>query len=374
MPHKEHHQTAADLIYLISCAVNGIQPAQERVAAMDDEAVFRFACRQDLSAIAAYALKKLMPLPLHWKEARGKAMRLCALYDTRRAMVLHEMEQQGIPYLPLKGIILKDYYPEPFTREMADNDILCDDTRMEDVRTIMTKLGFTCKLFGKYNHDKYTSPPLSFEMHTQLFVDYDVPQIAAYYQGIWEKLIRDEEHRYGYHMRDEDFYLYILCHTYKHFIKAGTGLRSLLDIYLYDRAKGQTLDRRYLDEQLAILGIGDFERDFRALAAKTFSGESLSDDVLDELSYYIESGSFGSGRNKYANRLRHDDGRRAKRRYFFRRFFPDEAYLKSFYPTVYRHRSLYPLLVIYRPFKGLVTKRKKLYREFQFVKNYKKKD
>lgn len=374
MIQNENTQTARDLIYLVSCAVNEIQPGKERYDAMDDTALFKFACRQKLAATVGRVLRQIMPLPEHWKEVMGKGMRQQALYDTERAGIFHALDENGIWYLPLKGALLKDIYPKTTIREMSDNDILCDRDRMEDVRSVMEELGYTCELFGKYNHDKYTKMPLSFEMHTQLFVAYDVPVIAEYYMSIKEKLLKDSDNRCGYHMTDEDFYLYILCHIYKHYIKSGTGLRSLLDIYIYNKVKGDSLDRRYIADELEKLGVVKFEKDFRKLADRVFSGDELTDGVMDDLDTFISSGCFGSGRNRIENRLSGDDVDKAKRLYLVRRIFPDEIYLKSFYPTVYRHRILYPFLVVYRPFKGFVTKRQKLLREFRYVKEYRQDD
>ena len=365
--------TAQDLIYLVSCAVNQIKPDKEKYAAMDDAALFRMARRQKLSALTAYAIKQITPLTDPWKEAWWKAVRLHALYGKERAKILQKMDERGIWYLPLKGIILNGYYPDPPTREMSDNDILCDPRRMEEVREIMTGLGFSCKLYGRFNHDKYQKTPLSFEMHRSLFVPDIVPQIAEsdFFMNIRDKLIRDDGSRCAYHLKEEDFYIYILCHIYKHYINSGTGLRSLIDIYVYNRAKGKELDRQYIEEQLELLGVREFEQQARRLAFTAFSGEPLTQELLCELTYFIESGCFGSGTNKYANRLRRQDGKNAKRKYLVKRIFPNETFLKSFYPTVYRHRILYPFLVVYRPFKGLVTKRKKLVRELKYIRSYK---
>ena len=370
MTKYEMNKPTEDLIYLVSCAVNQIAPDPERCAGMDDETVFQEASRHLVAAAAAYALKRTVSLPYHWKEAMGKSARNIVLYETERAKIFEKAEECGIWYLPLKGIILKDLYPSAAMREMSDNDILVDGDRMADLRTLMTDLGFTCKEFGKSNHDKYIKAFLTFEMHRELFVPFNVPVIAAYYSTIREKMIKDEGNRCGYHLKDEDFYLYILCHIYKHYINAGTGLRSLLDIYVYLKAKGAELDRGYLDAELDKVGLRDFEAQIRTISGKLFGFLPLTEKEKEELSYYLDSGCYGVKGNKIANKLREDGINQSKMRYLRKRFFPDQNFLKSYYPTVYRHRALYPLLVAYRPVKGLVTKRKKLYREFRLLKEY----
>ncbi len=371
MTQDERLAIAQDLIYLLSCAVNDQNPDPERCADMDMDAVFQMARAHKLAAMAAYALKQTKPLTQDWLEALAKAARNCVLYNVEREKILQAMDDEGIWYLPLKGILLKEYYPNPMLREMADNDILCDKTRMNDVRSIMTRLDFTCSLYGKGIHDKYQKPPLSFEMHRELFSHYRIPAIASYYRSIQQKLLRDEGNRCGYHLSDEDFYLYILCHMYKHYVKSGTGLRSLLDIYVFYQKKEKQLDRAYLDTELDRLGIKDFEQDSRILAEKVFSAHDLTEEEKERLDEFVFLGCYGNTSYRVENGIKMAGGK--KSRYILRRCFPDTMYLKSYYPTVYRHRILYPLLIPYRPVKALITKRKKLFREVRSLKEYKKK-
>ena len=69
-----------------------------------------------------------------------------------------------------------------------------------------------------------------------------------------------------------------------------------------------------------------------------------------------------------------DDSKKAKRKYIFRRIFPDAKYLEIHYPTVYRHRILYPFCVLFRPFKGMIKNRKKVFNEYKALKEYHSKD
>ncbi|MBQ4193481.1 MAG: nucleotidyltransferase family protein, partial [Clostridia bacterium] len=84
------------------------------------------------------------------------------LFNAARDDVLRELERNGIWYLPLKGIILKNEYPISALREMSDNDILCDGEKMEQVRSVMISLGYKNTEFGKDNHDVYKKKQLSF--------------------------------------------------------------------------------------------------------------------------------------------------------------------------------------------------------------------
>ena len=159
-------------------------------------------------------------------QAMGKAVRKVAVFDVERALILKEMEKAGIWDMPLKGSVLKSLYPKIGMRQMADNDILCDPARMSDVCTIMESLGYsTNSTFGLSTHDIYFKPPVcNFEMHRALFGYGHDQRLVDYYQDVKSRLILNEGSQYGYHFRDEDFYLYMLAHAYKHFSNCGTGL------------------------------------------------------------------------------------------------------------------------------------------------------
>lgn len=365
---------AADLIYLLSCAVNEEEPAAEICAAMDIDEVLDFAKKHMVAAAAAFALEQALPLPTAWRDAKGTVIRRQIIFEAERAKILKALEENGVWYVPLKGIIIKSCYPKPAMREMSDNDILCDPDKMDTVREIMFSLGYSGSRFGETNHDVYKKKAVSFEMHRSLFLPDKTPVLAEYYETVKDRLVKDEKNRFGYHFTDEDFYIHLVCHMYKHYVSAGVGLKALLDLYVYNSRKGDSLNRRYLSAEFDKLEIKAFEHEMRELAFKAFMLQPLSDNERDMLSYLIDSNSFGSYSTMIAHQLHNDDSVKAKLKYFLGRVFPDKNYLKGYYPTVYRHRILYPLLVAYRPFRGLVKKRKVLQSEFNSVREFKRTD
>ena len=360
--------TAMDLIYLMSCAVNEKKPSSERCAKMDLEAVLKFAKLHLLSATAAYALEKTVPLPTEWQDAKAASIRKTIIFNSERAKVLQALDENGIWYLPLKGCILKDYYPKAAMREMADNDILCDGNRMSDVKKIMLILGYRCVEFGRSKHDVYHKKNMNFEMHKTLFNPVISPAFASYFENIKDRLIKDEGNQFGYHLKDEDFYIHSLCHMYFHYNDAGIGLRALLDVYVMNKKKRQLMDWDYIRRELERLELNSFEQEVRSLADRTFSLEPLSPEEQKQLTILINSTCFGLYSSYLAKRMAHIDSRAAKRKYIFRRFFPDSNYLRINYPTVYRYKILYPFLLVFRLFHGLIIRRKRLIQEYKMLK------
>ena len=369
-------KTARDLIYLVSCAVNEKKPNTDICREMDLEAVYYLAQFHSLTSAAAFALEKVTELPRAFDQAKKKAIHKLSHFDIERIKLLAALEQKGVWYMPLKGILLKSFYPKAAMREMTDNDILFDPEKPDIVRAVMEELGYSCVMYDMYNHDVYEKPPtMEFEMHRTLFDLEKYPESAAYFDNIFDRLIKDSGNKFGYHMSDEDFYIYIICHMNKHYNNGGTGLRSLVDVYLFNKARYDGMDKDYLSRELSALELTEFEQRIRELAYKLFCGEETDFTENEETMYFVQSGANGTNEHWKENRLSRsmggEDTGKAKRKYLLKRVFISGDELKKNYPTVYKHKILYPLLFVYRPIKGAVTRPKGLIDEVRDVKKFK---
>ena len=364
-----------DLIYLIACAVRGDAPDRGRVDQMDLDAVCQLSAYHSLTALVAFALERIMPLPYGFEQAKKKAIRKLVLFDIERSKIFRSLNSEGIWYLPLKGIVLKDCYPKYGMREMADNDVLCDAERMADVKRIMESLGFECEKYGKGVHDIYSKPPVAFEMHRTLFDEKETKWLYDHYKNVKSKLIKVSEDGTEYRFSNEDLYIYFIAHEYKHYILGGTGLRSLADVYAFLNRWKDELDRSYIDEELNKLGIGDFERMNRDLSKAMFSGRSLTENEKASLLYFVSSGTYGTVEgylhSYISDKLSNDDSGKAKRRYILGRLFVHGDELKAKFPFFYRHKYLLPFLYIQRIFKAAFVNPQKVKRELKELDGFK---
>ncbi|MBR5430754.1 MAG: nucleotidyltransferase family protein, partial [Firmicutes bacterium] len=304
MTGEEYRAAVRDVVYLAACAVNGRTPDSTRVARMELPLVYEAADHHLLTGITAIALAGAGVQDDAFTQARGKAIRKVAAFDVERAAILAQLEQAGIWYMPLKGCILKELYPQLGMRQMADNDILYDASRRADVRSIMEGLGFnTEEIKHQSVHDHYFKPPVcNFEMHRKLF-GANQGKLAVYYRDVKTRLLRTEGTEYGFHFRSDDFYVYMTAHEYKHYSGGGTGLRSLLDTYVYIGKKGAELDWDYIGGELEKLGIAGFEAQNRSLARHLFAGEALTAADEEMLNYILSSGTYGTVWNRVNNNL-----------------------------------------------------------------------
>lgn len=363
MEQNEYRVHACDMIYLVTCAVNGETPDKAKVDGMKLESLFDVCQKHILTACVAYALESAGIQDHNFTQAKEKAIRKNILLDAERVKILKRLEQEQIWYMPLKGSLLKDWYPKLCMRQMSDNDILCDCNYRAKIKEIMLDMGFTCEHYGKGNDDAYFKPPVcNFEMHNELFTITHVGKLHEYYDDVKQRLVKDEDNAYGYHFRTEDFYLYIISHEYKHYARGGTGVRSLVDTYVFLREFRDTLDWDYINAELAKLEIADYEQQNRELAMKVFQGQSLSEEEREQMDYYIFSGTYGTFNNSFKN-LIDEKAQGSKKRYILQRVFPPLEHYKVWFPWAYRHKILIPVAWLFR--------RKKLIAEFKYLKRNK---
>ncbi len=359
-----------DLIYLISCAVNGVKPDPERVAGMDLDAIYKLASRHLLAATAAPALKAAGVQDERFAKALEHSALKSSTMDMEMDAVFTELDAAGIWHMLLKGIVLQHYYLVYGMRQMSDHDILFDAARADDVRRIMEGLGFSAEYFGAGNHDVYHKEPVSnFEMHRELFGPSHDEKLYEYYKDVQKRLIGDG---YEKHLSPEDFYIYVTAHEYKHYSISGTGLRSVLDTYVY--LQKVKLDMDYVTTEIEKLGMAEFEAANRSLAQHLFSGGELTEADREMLDYFLSSGVYGTWDHRVQNRL--STFGHGKIHYVLKRFSEpfdrkSQIYqeLSKEYPFFYKHKVLLPCLAVYRVF--LRMKEGKLKTELKALKKAK---
>ena len=151
---KQWNQAAWDMLYLVQCGINSAVPDLKRVAKMDLEKVYARSKSQSLEALAYMALESLMKsdpqvaipdetqvLP-SWRAAKNKAVAKNLKMDAEREQLFAFLEEQGIWYVALKGIVLCHLYPKYGMRQMADNDILFDASFRQEVHDWFVEQGY----------------------------------------------------------------------------------------------------------------------------------------------------------------------------------------------------------------------------------------
>lgn len=364
---EDKEKTENTMIYLLRLALHYEKADPEFLKDVDENELYKLCNGHKVTALVSSVLNST-PDSI-WNKSTAASLRRTVLFDYERKEILKHFEEDQIWYLPLKGVILKDYYPEYGLREMADNDILVDYTRMDDIRKYMIERGYSVEEYGKTNHDSYFKKPIyNFEMHRSLFLS----KLDDYFSDVKRKAIKDENNNYGYHLSKEDFYIYFIAHNHKHLTVSGSGIRSLVDIYLYVN-KNNDLDWKYITSQLELLGIKEEEIKLRNIAFKMFSTNNLdlTEEEKELYDFIISSGVYGNRKNYTINGLRkikEENSKNYKLKYMYRRVFLPEEVLKYQLPFFYKHIWARPFLAAYRVGSALLFRRKTIMTELKTLK------
>jgi hypothetical protein len=367
-------QTGYDMLYLSACAVNKIKPDSNYITHVNLEKLFQMCRYHSLTAIVCTALESAGVLDKRFMEEKAKAIRKIMLLDTEREQICSFLEQNHIWYMPLKGVILKNMYPQFGMRQMSDNDILFDACYRNNVIDFMQNRGYYLKSDNGAQCDEWLKEPVyNFEIHLNLFVK-NHEDFYYYYKNVKERLIKVDGKKYEYRFSDEDFYIYMTAHAYKHYSVGGTGLRSLLDYYVYLKKKESQLDWEYIEKELEKLEISEFEREIRTVAKKAFIPNSeLTEKEREMVEFMLLSGTYGNVSNsiKYRAKLLDADSKSA---YIFRRIFPNIKFYKQYFPIVARYPVLIPFVWVYRLARAIFKRRDIYVKEIRNIKKMSEKE
>lgn len=263
--------------------------------------------------------------------------------------LFQRLREEKIPFAPMKGRFLRALYPEPTLRTSCDVDVFYDKKDKTAVSAILQELGFA------YDGD-WKKGDVTVEMHDELFV---VDEIGyEYYKNVWDRLSTDDGVEYRF--LDEDFYVYFLAHSAKHFGHAGFGIRTVLDVYFY-RAKKTGLDSEYVDCELEKLGLKTFREKIEKLANAWF-GDGQADEETEKIGeYVIRCGVFGTSENRALMKGAGKDAnvKNTKARYFFKTLFPPYKAMAAKYPFLKKFPIALPFMWVYKWFEVLFTRREK---------------
>lgn len=198
-------------------------------------------------------------------------------------------DEQGIDYLPLKGIELKEIYPSPEMRPMGDIDILIKVPQYREIKPIMEKLGFEEGV--ESNHEfVWRKPGCMIELHKLLIPSYNKDYFAYYGDG-WRLAKKQSGTRYC--LSDEDKFIYLFTHFAKHYRDSGIGLRHIIDVWVYLK-NYPDLDLDYVLTELKKLQLDEFYKNIVDTLEFWF-GDGKSTDITEFITEFIfNNGVYGT--------------------------------------------------------------------------------
>ena len=364
---KPENEVCDLLIALLRSAVSDYTAAELPFDPELFESAYLLAKSHSVEAVAYYGVVRnnivLSPeLQNKWRSRQDVNIIKSVVEDSERDSIFALFSKNGISFLPLKGILIKQMYPSPEYRQMADMDILIREEQMERATELLTDNGYQCTRSGIGHHDSFFKPPyVAIELHHEM-IPVKHPLYHSYYENIWGKAIPVTGCEY--HLDWNDFYIYMLVHFAKHYYGSGSGIRSVMDIYVFLQKHRDDLDETYLNTELEKLKLKDFRREAEDLAAVWFEGAEPA--VESEMAgYVLESGVYGIREHVLEKRIKdsYDDGKLNRLSYIRKRLFPNRNFMAYYYPVLEKKPYLLPWFWM----KRIAKKWKNGVREFRYV-------
>ena len=343
------------LLTLVRASVMGepIPEAQKQMYTPEFcQQVLSLAARHDLQHLVADAM--LQSLNLEDPERRLRKIVYTALYRYQRldfaaGQTTKLLEAARIPFLPLKGYVMRERYPQPWMRTSCDLDVLVPPDRLEEALTVLTAQGgFENK--GRGYHDISLKAPNGshVELHFSLLEDGRFPKAEKLVEQVWSHAVPVTAGGMAHQLSDEMYLFYHILHMANHIREGGCGVRPFLDLWLLRQTDNQ--ERR--EKLLASGGLLTFARQAEALAEVWFSGATHSETTQRLEAYVLRGGVFGSLENQMAMNQAHTGGSAITARIFL-----SPEILRGHYPVLERHGWLMPVCQVARWFRLLSPRR-----------------
>lgn len=247
--------------------------------------------------------------------------------------ICRALDGEQIAYIPLKGAVIRHFYPRPEMRTSCDIDILIRGTDLDAAIACLCAKGYRC---GERNyHDVSLYSPNNIHLELHFSIQENMDNLDAVLKDAWEYAVPANGSRYM--LTDEFFVFHIFAHMAYHFVTGGCGIRALLDIWVMEHKMG--VSYRHGQELFKKAGIDKFAAEMSRLADLCFT-KNTRDDFADKLLEYIfEGGVYGNAENRIALG-------RAKNKnsvgYALKRLFPPCSTMEITYPMLKKVHCLLP--------------------------------
>ena len=344
------HGTNQILFALLRSAICG-EPLSDAEKAQFFEAqipaLLATAKQHDIIHLLALGLKQNALCPGNEPEIRKHILLAVYRYEQQRAeleKLCRTLESAEIPFLPLKGSVLRGYYPEAWMRTSCDIDILVHKEDSEYAKSVLIeKFGYKYGGMGSHDISLFTPTGIHVELHYDLLEDGRVNESSKVLKSVWSDVVVSEGFRFWHEMPDEMFYFYHIAHMAKHFEDGGCGIRPFIDLWILDTI--HNTDKKKRDDLLATGNLLVFANTVRKLSRVWFENEE-HDFVTQQMEDYIlRGGVYGNIKNHI---IVHQQKKGGQIKYALSKIFIPYDVIKFHYPVLQRHRWLTPFMQVRR--------------------------
>ena len=271
-----------------------------------------------------------------WKSCVDEATARFARSETALVRLADTMEKNGIPYVPLKGAVVRGLYPSPWRRESTDLDVLVHEADVERASELLqSACGYTFARREYHNLVLTIAGGVCLELHFSLRETMEAPDKVL--DTVWEHTRRVGD-TYEYAMTPSFFLFHHMAHMAYHMSHGGIGVKAFVDLKLI-REK-TAIDENEVLALCEKAGIRHFYEVCVGLCDVWFSEtEKKADDETAALAAFVLGcGAFGQKETQAAARRGNDSGTG----HFLKRVFVGRDVLEQIYPKLRQYPFLLP--------------------------------
>ncbi len=329
------------------------------VSSQDLELVYRLADSHDIAHIVGDVLFKngVMqdgePLGEKFKKVQLTALFRHTGQDYASQQIFDLLGEEKITFMPLKGSVIRELYPEPYMRTSCDLDILVPKDKLQSAKEcLVSRLGYTVKSENKY-HDISLYSPKGVHVELHFSITENMESIDRLLSKVWEYTQNNAKTKYRKDELPEYFVFHHIAHMYHHFVDGGCGIRPFLDLYFIKQKMQYDEDAVLrMCEECNIL---KFYNEVKHLSDVWFADQKHNEITEIMENYLLSGGVYGTIDNQVAVK-RSTDG---KGTFLLSRVFLPYDVLKYRYPVLKKNRWLYPVMTVCRWFGVLSPMRRK---------------
>jgi hypothetical protein len=260
---------------------------------------------------------------------------------------------EGISFIPLKGSVIRAYYPEPWMRMSCDIDVLVHEEDLKRaIEVLVRTLGYRAdERVGYHDVSLYSKSGVHLELH--FHIRENMEKVDGLLADVWQYAVRDTAaDGYRYALTPEFFIFHHVAHMSYHFVHGGCGIKPFVDL-LVIRNK-LAYDDGLLRDLLRRCGMETFYEHILHVTNVWFGDEKHDPLSMQIEDYVVKGGVYGS----LENRIAVEQGKRGgKLRYVLSRIFLPYESLRQYYPILKTRKWLYPVMLVRRWFRFLFSRR-----------------
>ena len=258
--------------------------------------------------------------------------------------------ENEIKYIPLKGAVIRNYYPEIWMRTSCDIDILIHEEDIDKATKALLDNGFTTDSIKNYHDIRFYFGKILIELHFSICENNK--QLDRLLSKVWDHA--NPISAYEYQETPEYFVFHHIAHMAHHFLTGGCGIRPFIDLYVLK-------EKHFYDEEklLPFLKESDLIKFYHAAVALayTWMGEGQYDELSSSIEkYIINGGVYGSEDNE---NMVGTVAYKGKRMYLLKLAFPPYRIMRVLYPTLNKRKILLPFYYVYRVITKIFGKDRK---------------